>query len=63
MPASLLSEQTGLINICPPVLTLGKPWQLLVSIFTVPSVLILVCSFEYSRGYTFGRSLAVARVN
>lgn len=46
MPASLLSEQTVLINICPPVLTLGKPWQLLVSIFTVPCVLILLCSLN-----------------
>lgn len=34
------------------------------SYYLVSSVLvILVCFFEYSRGYTFGKSLAVARVN
>lgn len=52
MPASLLSEQTVLINICSPVLTLHEGQQLLLGVisYSFPYILVvLVCSFEYTK--------------
>lgn len=51
VPASLLSEQTVLINICSSVLTLCEGQQLLLGVisYSFPYILVvLICSFEYT---------------